>query len=116
MKFKTQYNTKPSPPELGGGEKLVETAGYIPAHKQIENLLMAGKRLVSFREQYDFTGDKEIDESFTDPTRARNFDLADASQLALQVEENLRRPQAEQASSSGDTGSTPEPPKVSEQA
>ena len=114
MKFKTQFNAKPSPPELGGGEKLVEVAGYIPAHKQIDNLLMAGKRLVSYREQYDYTGDDVIDENFTDPTRASNFDLADASQLALQVEANLQRSQARQARSTGDTGGTPEPPEVSE--
>ena len=114
MKFKTQYNTKPSPPELGGGEKLVEVAGYIPAHKQIDNLLKAGKRLMSYREQYDFTGDDKIDEYFNDPTRARNFDLADASQLGLQAEENLRRSQAQQINSSSDSGSAPEPPEVTE--
>nr|QJB20396.1 MAG: hypothetical protein [Microvirus sp.] len=116
MKFKTQYNTKPSPPELGGGEKLVETAGYIPAHKQINNLINAGQRLVAARaEMYDFP-DGAIDENFNDPTRNGNFDLADASQLALQVEAHLRRPQAHQTSSSGDTGSTSEPTEVIEQA
>lgn len=90
MKFKTQYNTKPSPPELGGGEKLVETAGYIPAHKQIENLLMAGQRLFAARtEMYDFPYG-EIDEDFNDPTRSGNFDLADATQISLQMEAKAR--------------------------
>ena len=102
MKFKTQHNTKPSPPEIGGGEKLVETAGYIPAYKQIENLLMAGKRLVSYREQYDFTG--EIDEDFNDPTRNGNFDLADATQINLQMEAKAR--------AAAVPGDIPSPPAV----
>lgn len=90
MKFKTQYNTKPSPPELGGGEKLVEVAGYIPAHKQINNLINAGQRLAAARaEMYDFP-DGEIDENFNDPTRNGNFDLADATQINLEMEAKAR--------------------------
>ena len=102
MKFKTQYNTKPSPPEVGGGEKLVEVAGYIPAHKQINNLINAGQRLVAARaEMYDFP-DGEIDENFSDPTRNGNFDLADATQINLQMETKARA-----AAVPGDIPSTP---------
>lgn len=65
-------------------------AGYIPAHKQIYNLINAGQRLVAARaEMYDFPGG-EIDENFSDPTRNGNFDLADATQINLQMETKAR--------------------------
>ena len=44
-------------------------------------MIMAGQRLRSYRaEQFDFP-DGEIDESFSDPTRSGNFDLADGTML-----------------------------------
>jgi len=68
-----------------------ESAGYIPPKIQIENMILAGKRLDDARkEQYDFGPDDKIDENFVDPTRNPNFDMADASALADQVKENLQ--------------------------
>ena len=79
MNFQTHYSRTPAPPEINSGEKLVETAGYITAQQRIEAILNAGQRLVDFRkEQFDFTGN-ELDEDFFDPTRAKNFDRADAT-------------------------------------
>lgn len=116
MKFRTQYNVKPSPPVLLGGEKLVETAGYIPAHKQIERFMQAGIQLKAFREQYDWTGEDEIDEDFSDPTRSGNFDLADATELSRKATDNIRRSQINKDGSKSDTGGSPEPPEVKVQA
>ena len=68
-----------------------EQAGYIPPQVQIENMILAGQRLDQSRKaQYDFASEDEIDEDATDPTRSGNFDLADASQLAMETEMSLR--------------------------
>lgn len=89
MQFQTQYTHKSSPPENNSGKTLVERAGYISAQKRIENMILAGQRLVDYRKsQFDFEGDK-IDFDFDDPTRNPNFDMADASQLKYQAEANL---------------------------
>ena len=68
-----------------------EQAGYIPPQIQIENMILAGERLnQSRKEMYDFSSADEIDEDAYDPTRRGNFDLADASQLAMETEMSLR--------------------------
>ena len=68
-----------------------EQAGYIPPQIQIENMILAGERLNQTRkEMYDFSSADEIDEDAFDPTRRGNFDLADASQMAMETELSLR--------------------------
>jgi len=80
MRFNTQYDHIKQPPESNSGITKVERAGYIPAQKRIENLMLAGQRLVQSRkEAFDFP-DGKIDFSFTDPTRTKGFDMADAFQ------------------------------------
>lgn len=89
MKFETHYSRTPAPPEINTGEKLVETAGYMTAQQRIEAIMNAGKRLESWRkEQFDF--DDKIDENFYDPTRSKNYDLADAFQDGLSVHAKLK--------------------------
>lgn len=98
MNFSTPYQEKrfKTPPEVNSGETLVETAGYISAQKRIENMILAGQRLVDYRKgQFDFP-DGQIDESFQDPTRSPNFDLADATQLQMQAEASLNASQTVQ--------------------
>ena len=88
-----------NPPELdlesGGGEKLVEAAGYISAEEQILSMLQAGVRLdESRKELYDVEGDIDDHISFDsvgfDPTRMPGFDPADASALARVVDQRLK--------------------------
>lgn len=64
----------------GGGEILVETAGYIPAEKQIIDMINAGIRLGTYREQFDYNSIEEIDINNVevDPTREADFDQGDA--------------------------------------
>ena len=45
--------------------------------------------------QYDFASPDDIDESLSDPTRSANFDLADATQMAMSADEAIK--QAEEA-------------------
>lgn len=100
MKFRTAYNRPPKTPEVNSGETLVEIAGYIPAQKRIENMILAGQRLVDYRKsQFDFEGVEKIDYDFNDPSRSLNFDVADATQIKLSVTERLKRSQKRQEAS-----------------
>lgn len=92
MKFKTHYTSEPYPGEVNSGEILVETAGYVSAEKRISNLMLAGQRLADYRKGlYDFDHNQELDESFSDPTRSKNYDLADAFQDELSLHERLSK-------------------------
>lgn len=99
MNFATKYSVQKTPPERNSGISMTEKAGYIPAKARIENMMLAGQRLVAHRaEMYDFTDFKQIDESFIDPTRSKNFDMADATQFALNIENNKKQADALKAS------------------
>ena len=99
MNFSTKYSLQKTPPEVNKGPSHVEKAGYIPAQARIENMMLAGQRLVAHRaEMYDFKELKDIDENFIDPTRSKNFDMADASQLALNLDQKQRESEALKAS------------------
>lgn len=79
--FYSITNKPVATPEIFDKEKIVDDTGFVTAEKQIFSLIQAGARLKSIRsEQFDFP-DGNIDESFIDPTRETNFDLADASQI-----------------------------------
>lgn len=91
MTFQTHFTHKSSPPEKNSGITIVERAGYISAQKRIENMILAGQRLVEYRkQQFDFDGN-EIDEDFQDPTRNPNFDMADASQMQIALQERFKQ-------------------------
>jgi len=89
MEFQSTYKRLPHHPEKNLGERIVETAGYMTNKQKIESILNAGRRLVDYRkEQYDFQD--VVDEDFFDPTRSKNFDMADATILARQTENRLK--------------------------
>ena len=67
MKFNTHFIRERSAPEVNQGETLVEKAGYISAQERIENMILAGQRLVDYRRaRHDFEGDEDLDEYFED--------------------------------------------------
>lgn len=93
MLYQTHYNRALRLPEQGSPERIVETAGYMTNKQKIEAIINAGKRLVDYRkEQYDFD-DQHVDDDFIDPTRSKNFDLADATILSRQAQSRLRAQQ-----------------------
>jgi len=62
MALQTRYKLDPLVLEAGGGEILVETAGYVPADIRIKEFIEAGIRLADYRrEAYDFGPDDEPD-------------------------------------------------------
>lgn len=85
MLFRTHYNGNQFEKkyERVDDTRLTESAGYISAKQRIENLIFAGQRLIQARaEQYDLSGeytDEDEDNIRIDPTRRKDFDLADAT-------------------------------------
>lgn len=80
----------------------VETRGYIPKRKKIEQLIEAGQRLVEARaENYSYNSETPDEECQVDPTASAGFDRAEASQILMDLkrksEENLRKMEAERA-------------------
>jgi len=74
-------------------EDLVETSGYIPAKIQIENLIMAGRRLDVYREEmYDYPdGLSDDDNPILDPTRKGNYDLVDAQNDMENLKKRIKK-------------------------
>ena len=106
MIFQTKYTHEKSPSEVNLGKNLVEKAGYIPAQARIENMILAGQRLVEHRkEMYDFSDGKDIDESFTDPTRSKNYDMSDAFIMSENIKNNLKQKELLKASQTAQEGS-----------
>jgi len=84
--FYTQYVRPEKAPflEKVDSTRITEQAGYIKPKDQIEQFLLAGKRLAQYRKElFDFQPGENVDTSFSDPTRAPGFDLAEASELAF---------------------------------
>jgi hypothetical protein len=100
MKIVKPYEKTDFKGEINNGEVLVETAGYLSVEQQIENLILAGRRLEDWRadhfDYYDSLPKGFDDTAIRDPTREPNFDMADAHQMACKsmakvAEYNARR-------------------------
>lgn len=108
--FNSKYNWIKSPAEYNEGPIIVEKAGYVPAKIQIENMIMAGQRLVESRkEQYGGMSDGEAMENY-DPTFSPNFDMVDADSLFKSIDERAKAKLSTKSNSgaSGDTVKTEE--------
>lgn len=77
--FKTKFNYIPEEGEKNSGEIITTTAGYLDPQRLIKDMILAGQRLITAREQYDFGPDDEVPDDFIDYSREPNFDLSDAS-------------------------------------
>lgn len=95
LRFKTPYESIEFGEEYNGGEKITESVGYRTAKQQIEEMLLAGQRLDSYRrgdllydyDEGDFDTDFEEDLPFD---RMRDLDFAYASQLQYSLDEKFR--------------------------
>lgn len=83
MIFNTRENRIKKNYEVNSGRVVVEQAGYISKQKRIDNIIAAGQRLIAARsEMFDFPPGVEPDiDAPMDPTRRRDFDMADASMI-----------------------------------
>ena len=76
--FVTKFNYERIPQNEVDTKEIVETAGYVPRQKTIENLLLCGQRLIESRmEEFDGRTVEEALEK-ADVTRSADFDIVDA--------------------------------------
>lgn len=90
MKFITQYDDDvfKIDSEKVSKENLFEFGTYRDTKTQVEEFLISGKKLQACRES-QFDDIKDDDDFIIDPTRQKNFDLADASSILSNVEKSI---------------------------
>lgn len=98
MRFNTQYDFTPVKQERFDDTQIVETAGYVPRQKTIENLIACGQRLIESRmEEYDGSTVEEALENAS-VCRVADFDLAESvsylDRLSDEAERNSARAKA----------------------
>ena len=87
--FYTQYNRPVKTYEYNSGEKLVERHSFVSVRDQFRALLQAGKR-ADLARGYDSDIQPDIENLQYDPTRRRNYDLADYSADVAEVRRRLK--------------------------
>lgn len=91
MRFNTHYDFVPAKQEMYDDKEIVETAGYVPRQKTIENLIACGQRLIESRmEEYDGS---TVDEALENASIARvnNFDYAESVDLLNKLSDEAER-------------------------
>lgn len=90
MKFITQFDDDvfKIDSEKVSKENLFEFGTYRDTKTQVEEFLISGKKLQACRES-QFDDIKDDDDFIIDPTRQKNFDLADASNILSNVEKSI---------------------------
>lgn len=84
----TKYERPEKNPEVNSGEIITEQ-NYLNTNQQINSMIRAGERLVMARkEEFDMLNGEEKFETF--PTRDADFDMADASQIMLALDEKYQ--------------------------
>ena len=99
--FVTKWNFEEGEQSLFDDKEIVETAGYVPRQKTIENLLMCGQRLVESRmDEYDGATVEEALEK-ADITRSSDFDIVDAFNMLDKLSEQEKSGAGQNGTSSG---------------
>jgi len=87
--FYTQYNRPAKTYEYNSGEVLVERHSLVSVRDQFRALLQAGKR-ADLARGYDSDIQPDMKNLQYDPTRRRNYDLADYSADVAEVRRRLK--------------------------
>ena len=91
MRFNTHYDFVPVKQELYDDKEIVETAGYVPRQKTIENLIACGQRLSESRmEEFDGSTVEEALENAS-VARVNNFDYAESVDLLNKLSDEAER-------------------------
>lgn len=98
MRFNTHYDFVPVKQDLFDEREIVETAGYVPRQKTIENLIACGQRLVDSRmEEFDGSTVEEALENAS-VARVNDFDFAESvaylDKLSDEAQRNSARAKA----------------------
>lgn len=92
------YAQLTNPPPMRGEvmrhNRKVSMAGYLPPEERIKSMVMAGQRLYDARKAFydDMEGKKEPD---IDPTRAKDFDFAEADKRLNEIKEKIEKTKKE---------------------
>lgn len=92
--FVTKFNYERIPQNEVDEKVIVETAGYVPRQKTIENLLLCGQRLIDSRlEEYD---GKDVDEALENAPicRVNNLGLDESLDLLSRMSDSARESNA----------------------
>lgn len=91
MRFNTHYDFVPVKQELHDDTQIVETAGYVPRQKTIENLIACGQRLIESRmEEYDGATVEEALENAS-VCRVNDFDFAESVAYLDRLSDEAKR-------------------------
>ena len=88
--FVTKWNYEKNVQPLFDDKEIVETAGYVPRQKTIENLLLCGQRLVESRmEEYD---GRNVEEALENASvcRVNNLDLAESLSVLAKLSDEAK--------------------------
>ena len=89
--FVTKFNYERIPQNEVDTKEIVETAGYVPRQKTIENLLLCGQRLVESRmEEYDGSTVEEALENAS-VVRVNDFDIAESVAYLDKLSDEAKR-------------------------
>ena len=88
--FVTKWTYVKNVQPLYDDKEIVETAGYVPRQKTIENLLLCGQRLIESRmEEYDGSTVEEALENAS-VCRVNNFDLAESLSFVSKLSDEAK--------------------------
>lgn len=88
--FVTKWNFKEMEQPLHDDKEIVETAGYVPRQKTIENLLLCGQRLIESRmEEYDGSTVEEALEK-APISRVNNLGIDESLNLLRKLSDEAR--------------------------
>lgn len=88
--FVTKFNYEMIPQNEVDTKEIVETAGYVPRQKTIENLLLCGQRLIESRmEEYDGSTVEEALEN-APVCRVNNLGLDESLDLLARMSDSAR--------------------------
>ncbi len=88
--FVTKWTFEESVQSLSDDKEIVETAGYVPRQKTIENLLLCGQRLIESRmEEYD---GRTVEEALENASvcRVNNLDLGESLNLLSKLSDEAK--------------------------
>lgn len=91
MRFNTHYDFVPVKQELYDDKEIVETAGYVPRQKTIENLIACGQRLIDSRmEEFDGSTVEEALENAS-VCRVADFDVVESVAYLDRLSDEAKR-------------------------
>lgn len=83
MKFNTPYEREISPGKVMDKTRKVCDIGYIPADRMIKEMMEAGQRLASIRQEaYEFADEEEVPDGYISPLNVRGADIISVSDAA----------------------------------